>query len=96
MAYVPVCDRVAGTYENVRTGSHHILVNPISIRWGGGGLSLPRKLVLTKIFDIPASLFDVQFGNDNTCRVPPLDPVEHVVMGGFDPTDIWLNHFILW
>ena len=37
---------------------------------------------------------DVQFGNDNTCRVPPLDPVEHVGMVGFDPTDICPNHFI--
>ena len=51
-------------------------------------ISLPHNLVLTKIFDIPAALCDVQFGNDNTCRVPPLDPVEHIGIVGFDPTDI--------
>ena len=54
----------------------------------GSRLSLPHNLVLTKIFDIPAALCDVQFGNDNTCRVPPLDPVEHIGIVGFDPTDI--------
>ena len=57
-------------------------------------LSLLHNLALTKIFDIPVTLCDVQFGNDNTCRVPPLDPVEHVGMVGFDPTDIYPNHFI--
>ena len=97
MAYVPVCDRVAGTYVwySPYFGTS---VSYISIGGGEGRLSLPHKLVLTKNFDIPAALCDVQFGNDNTCHVPPVDPVEHVGMVGFDSTDTYLAkpfHFIV-
>ena len=43
-------DRAAGTYEEVKTGPHHIS------RGEGGRLCRQYKFVLTKIFDIPAAL----------------------------------------
>ena len=38
MAYVPVCDRVAGTYEDDRTGTHHILACQLTLFHSGWGV----------------------------------------------------------